>query len=102
MKKAVFVTAVPSKINGTRSSNEHNRTKSWGAPKVAMRRKLVWIEEQHFRGWGCSECAWMFNPSGSPTGKSLDEMKQNYEQQRDKEFTSHVCAEHPRATKKPR
>jgi hypothetical protein len=67
-----------------------------------MRRKLVWIEEQHFRGWGCSECAWMFNPSGSPTGKSLDEMKQSYEQQRDKEFTSHVCAEHPRATKKPR
>lgn len=67
-----------------------------------MRRKLVWIEEQHFRGWGCSECAWMFNPSGSPTGKSLDEMKQNYEQQRGKEFTSHVCAEHPRATKTPR
>jgi hypothetical protein len=67
-----------------------------------MRRKLVWIEEQRFRGWGCSQCAWMFNPSGSPTGKSLDEMKQNYEQQRDKEFTSHVCAEHPRATKKPR
>jgi hypothetical protein len=56
-----------------------------------MRRKLVWIEEQGFRGWGCSECAWVFNPSGRPTGKSLEEMKQNYEQQRDKDFAAHVC-----------
>ena len=62
-----------------------------------MRRKLVWIKEQRFWGWGCSECAWVFNPSGSPTGKSLDEMKQNYEQQRDEEFAAHVCAENLRA-----
>jgi hypothetical protein len=62
-----------------------------------MRRKLVWIEEQRFRGWGCSECAWVFNPSGPPTGISLEEMKQNYEQQRDKDFADHFCAEHPRA-----
>jgi rubredoxin len=62
-----------------------------------MRRKLVWIEEQPFGRWGCSECAWVFNPSGSPTGKSLDEMKQNYERQRDKDFAAHVCGEHPRA-----
>jgi len=68
----------------------------------AMRRKLIWVERQNFQGWGCSECAWVFNPSGSPTGKSLDEMKQNYAQQRDKEFTSHVCAGHPRAAKNPR
>jgi hypothetical protein len=60
-----------------------------------MRRKLVWIEEQSFWGWGCSECAWVFNASGSPAGNSLDEMKQNYEQRRDKEFAAHVCAEHP-------
>jgi hypothetical protein len=25
-----------------------------------------------------------------------------YQQQRDKEFAAHVCAAHPRATKKPR
>jgi hypothetical protein len=31
------------------------------------------------------------------TGKSLAEMKQNFELRRDKEFASHVCAEHPRA-----
>jgi hypothetical protein len=62
-----------------------------------MRRKLVWIAEPPFGGWGCSECAWVFNPSGSPTGSSLDEMKQNYIRQRDKEFAAHVCTEHPRA-----
>jgi len=64
---------------------------------VAMRRKLVWIEEQRFLGWGCSKCAWVFNPSGSPRGKSINEMKQHYERQRDKDFAAHVCAEHPRA-----
>jgi hypothetical protein len=65
-----------------------------------MRRKLVWIEEQRFIGWGCSECAWLFNPSGSPIGKSLDEMIQNYEEWREKEFAVHVCAEHSRAKDK--
>src|SRR5713101_7525017 len=60
-------------------------------------RELVWIEHDHFRGWGCSECAWVFNSSGAPTGKSLDESKRNFELQRDKEFKLHVCADHPRA-----
>jgi len=32
----------------------------------------------------------VFKPSGTLTGRSLDEMKENYEQQRDKEFKSHV------------
>ena len=59
--------------------------------------KLVWIEHDRFQGWGCSECAWVFNPSGAPTGKSLDESKENFELQRDKEFKLHVCADHPRA-----
>jgi hypothetical protein len=62
-----------------------------------MRRELVWIERQGFWGWGCSECAWVFNPSGKPTGNSLDEMKQNYKEQRDKDFAAHLCAEHPGA-----
>ena len=52
-----------------------------------MSRKLVWMEQQHFRGWGCSECAWVFNPTSAP----------NFELQRDKEFTLHVCADHPGA-----
>jgi len=66
---------------------------------VAMRRKLVCVERQNFQGWACTECAWAFNPSGPVVGKSIEEMKEHYEQQRDKEFASHVCAEHPRAAK---
>ena len=62
-----------------------------------MPRMLVWIEKQNFQGFGCSECHWVFNPSGALVGESLDEMKQKYEAQRDKEFAAHVCAKHPRA-----
>jgi hypothetical protein len=66
-----------------------------------MRRKLVWIEEQRFLGWGCSECAWVFNASGSPAGNSLDDMKRNYERRRDEEFATHACAEHPEPRRLP-
>jgi hypothetical protein len=62
-----------------------------------MHRELVWIERQGFLGWGCSECAWVFKPSGTPKGNSLDEMKRDYQQQRDKDFAAHICAEHPGA-----
>jgi hypothetical protein len=61
-----------------------------------MSRELVWVEQQGLRCWGCSECAWVFNPSGAPTGKSFNESVRNFELQRDKEFTLHVCADHPR------
>jgi hypothetical protein len=60
-----------------------------------MTRKLIWIEQERFRGWGCSECAWIFNASSTPTGKSFDEMMKNFEWQRDKEFALHACADHP-------
>ena len=62
--------------------------------KGRIARRLVWIDEIRFRGFGCSECAWVFNSFGSPTGTSFDEMMLNFELQRDKEFTSHVCADH--------
>ena len=65
-----------------------------------MRRKLVLITERQFWGWSCSECAWVFKASGTSSGKTLDEIKQNYEHQRDKDFAVHICAEHPRAKKK--
>jgi hypothetical protein len=84
-----------------RFSKEHNGSKSRQSAKEAMRRKLVWVERQKFQGWGCSECAWVFNPSGPVVGRSIDEMKTHYEQQRDKEFTSHACAAHPRAAQNP-
>jgi hypothetical protein len=40
----------------------------------------------------------MFESLGSPTGNSIDEMGENFELQRAREFSSHVCADHPRNT----
>jgi hypothetical protein len=68
----------------------------------APRRKLLWVERENFQGWACTECAWMFNPTGPPAGGSIEQMKMLYEQQRNREFRTHVCAEHPRATRNPR
>ena len=59
-------------------------------------RELAWVEGPTFWGWGCSECAWMFNPQGMPVGKSLDEMKRNSKKQIAEEFVSHACGEHRR------
>jgi hypothetical protein len=64
--------------------------------KVTMLRKLIWIENLRFQGCACSECAWVFKPSGPPAGNSLDEMKEIYQRQCDKEFAIHACAEHTR------
>ena len=64
---------------------------------TAPPRKLMRIQEPHFLGWGCSACAWVFKPSGPPTGNSLDEMMEIFKRGRDKEFAIHVCAEQPRA-----
>jgi hypothetical protein len=60
-------------------------------------RMLIWIEEQRFHGFGCSECAWVFNPSGPPDGNSLEEMKMCFKRRRDKNFAIHACAEHSKA-----
>jgi hypothetical protein len=67
-----------------------------------IRRKLVWTERPNFQGWGCSECAWVFNPAGPVRGESLDELKMSYQTKRDKEFATHDCAEHARATRIPK
>jgi hypothetical protein len=82
--------------SGQENGTKHPDSRFCLPPVMAATRKLIWIEENRFGGWGCSECPWVFNPSGSPTGNSFDEMVQNVELQRDKAFTSHVCAEHPR------
>ena len=63
----------------------------------ATRRTMIWIEGSRFQGSGCSECAWMFRPSGPPIGDSLSEMKDWFERRREREFANHVCAEHPRS-----
>jgi hypothetical protein len=62
-----------------------------------MSRNLVWIEKQRFRGFGCSECDWRFKSPSALSGGSFEEMMRNFELQRDEEFASHVCADHPRA-----
>jgi hypothetical protein len=65
-----------------------------------MSRKLVWIEQERFRGFGCSECGWRFKPSDAPSSAaSFDEMMRNFELQRDKEFSSHVCADHSKGVR---
>ena len=84
-QNASFLTA------GTRHVGRQRRGK---ATKAAMSRKLVWIEQKRFRGFGCSDCGWRFKPTGAPTGASFDEMMRNFELQRDKEFTLHVCSDH--------
>ena len=66
-----------------------------------MRRDLVWAKTGNFQGWACSQCAWVFNPWAPPVGNTLEEMKQNYEQQRDQEFASHACSAHTK-TKTPK
>ena len=60
-------------------------------------RQMVWIKTPRMEAWALFGCAWAFSPSGPPLGNSLDEMMLNYELQRDKEYASHVCAEHSRA-----
>ena len=59
-------------------------------------RKLIWIKSERIESWACSDCSWLFRPSGPPLGKSLEEMKENFERQRDTEFAAHACAKHPR------
>jgi hypothetical protein len=57
---------------------------------------MVWVQREHFMGWACSECAWEFIPAVRVAGDSIDEMKQNYERLRDKEFEAHICDRHPK------
>jgi len=66
---------------------------------AAMLRELVWIDQSRFRGWGCSQCAWIFNPQGPPNGPTFDAMLRDFEARRDKEFASHICANHARKPK---
>jgi hypothetical protein len=65
------------------------------------RREKVRLETKGFLGWGCSECAWKFDPEGMPAGATIAEMKQHYQRQRDDEFQSHRCADYPTVTPPP-
>jgi len=71
----------------------------FAAYNPAMPRELVWIDQPRKRGWGCSQCEWIFSPTDPPIGESIDAMMRNFESQREKEFASHVCSNHPRRPK---
>jgi len=60
-----------------------------------LAREIVWVERERFEGWACSNCAWIFKGSGPLGEGSIEEMKRQYEADRDKAFRSHVCVEHP-------
>ena len=59
-------------------------------------RQLVWIKTAKLEAWGCSACAWTFRPAGPPVGRDLEEMKQNFERQRDREYAAHTCSRYPK------
>ncbi len=60
-----------------------------------MGREMIWVE--HGLGcWRCSECAWVFDLSRARSAKSFEEMMGNFQVERDKEFTGHICANFPR------
>jgi|HubBroStandDraft_2_1064218.scaffolds.fasta_scaffold15200_4 hypothetical protein len=58
-----------------------------------MPRELVWVKHSNFEGFGCSECQWVFKTSGALKGKTLDQMKQSYEAERDKAFACPIEGE---------
>jgi hypothetical protein len=94
---SALVTVFSAAIGPNASEKEQLMAEQNGfVPMTAASRKLVSIELERFRGFGCSECEWRFKPSGAPTGTSFDEMLRNFTLQRDREFSSHLCADHPR------
>src|SRR5580692_7248382 len=73
-----------------------NRAKYY---EVSRPRTLGWISKTYFCGPACSRCAWLFRPTGPPTGISLQQMKEDYMRRCNEEFAAHVCADHPRAVR---
>lgn len=59
-------------------------------------REMIWVQTENVESWGCSECDWIFKPSGPPHGFAMEDMKQNFEREREQGFKSHVCAQHKR------
>jgi hypothetical protein len=101
INRLALVVAMSSNASTTLSSKKAYPQHDLRCAIESTRRKLVWVTRQRFEGWACSECAWIFSPLGPLVGGSIDDMKTRYEQQREKEFTSHVCAKHRRALKNP-
>jgi hypothetical protein len=59
--------------------------------------KLISVVGDSFVGWGCAECSWLFKPVGPPVGKSLAQMKVQFQAQLSEQFLSHGCQNHRQA-----
>jgi hypothetical protein len=57
-----------------------------------MGRELVWVKKERFEGWACSACGWQFTASGPLVGETIEEMKREFERERDEAFKAHACA----------
>ena len=55
-------------------------------------RRLVWIEKLNCGGWACSDCGWIFRPSGPFKGESLQEVTEAFQAKLYEEFESHDCS----------
>jgi hypothetical protein len=62
-------------------------------------RRLVWVERGGFAGWGCTVCAWVFDSSVWPAGKSLNETIENSQKRLAIDFESHDCSQHHQLTR---
>ena len=55
---------------------------------AAMARTMIWITQNHFTGWGCSECEWNFPV---PTLLADPEAKSAYDRLSSSKFADHDC-----------
>ena len=59
-------------------------------------RHVVFVSDLNKSGWKCSDCEWVFQPSRSMAGRTLAEIRQNFDRDLEEKFIEHVCAEHPK------
>lgn len=59
-----------------------------GSLAIGMARALVWINDPHNLGWGCSSCSWKYPV---PTLLSDPEAKSAYDRLAASKFRNHVC-----------
>jgi hypothetical protein len=57
-----------------------------------MARELVWLENNSFAAWGCSECSWIVNPETKRSKKPSTSVEDA--------FKKHDCAASPRYQRK--
>ncbi len=64
--------AGPSSGAKTARQNEISEATETHHCKGRSLRTMTWLSDAHHHGSACSDCAWIFKPSGPPIGQSLD------------------------------